>query len=52
MRAQYPVSGPMAMEGPEEQITEGGASLDNIASSPALNTVSVSEWEGLIRYFL
>ena len=47
MRAQYPVSGPMAME-----ITEGGASLDNIAPSPALNTVSVSDWEGLIPHFL
>ena len=41
IRAQYPVSGPMAME-----ITEGGASLDNIAPSPAINTVSVSDWEG------
>ena len=49
MRAQYPVSGPMAMERREEdRITGGGASLDNIAPSPALNSVSVSEWDGLI----
>lgn len=49
MRAQYPVSGPMEIERrEEEQITGGGASLDNIAPSPALNSVSVTEWDGLI----
>ena len=57
MRAQYPVSGPMRaqypgsgpMEGPEDQVTGGGASLDNIAPSQTLNSVSVSKWEELIR---
>ena len=47
MRAQYPGSGPM--EGPEDQVTGGGASLDNIAPSQTLNSVSVSKWEELIR---
>ena len=47
MRAQYPVSGPM--ESSEDQVTEGGASLDNIAPSQTLNSVSVSKREELIR---